>query len=238
MRILQKRRYLFAFIITAAIFFIGFFFGFLMDIQRADYFNNMNNMQKLDIRSLELQQQLLKDNTFKNQCSAFRFMFDKSIVELENSRDRLESYTEQSKVKQADFELLFREYTISQINFLSIAKNLKTACANSSDFVTVIYFYSDQATCPSCEKQAVVLDYYKMHLKQNVLIFAINEKLGSEEPLIELLKNVYNITVYPTLIIENDVHAGYVDKETMNTLLCEKYQSTENKNLICEQSLV
>ena len=234
MRIFQKRRYLFAFIITAAIFFIGFFFGFLMDIQRADYFNDMNSMQKLNIRSLELQQQLLKDNTFNDQCNAFRFMFDKAIVELENNRDRLENYNEQSKVKQADFELLFREYTISQINFLSIAKNLKSSCANSSDFVTVLYFYSDETTCPSCENQAVVLNYYKMNLKQNILVFAINEKLDQTEPLIELLKNVYNITEYPTLVVENDVHSGYIDKDAMGKILCETYQANETSGLVCE----
>jgi len=233
MRVFQKRRYLFAFIITAAIFFIGFFFGFLMDIQRANYFTDMNNVEKLNIRSLELQQQFLKDNTFKNQCSAFRFMFDKAIVELENNRDRLDNYNEQSKVKQADFELLMREYTISQINFLSIANNLKISCANSSDFVTVLYFYSDQATCPSCDNQATVLDYYKMHLKQNILIFAINEKLDKSEPLVALLKNVYNITSYPTLVVENDVYPGYVDKNAMDKILCDRYKANETRSLIC-----
>jgi hypothetical protein len=234
MRILQKRRYLFAFIITAAIFFIGFFFGFLMDIQRADYFNDMNNMQKLSIRSLELQQQLLKDNAFSNQCNALRFMFDKAIIELENNRDRLEKYNEQSKVKQAEFELLFREYTISQINFLSIAKNLKTSCVNSSGFVTVLYFYSDQKSCPSCENQAVALNYYKLHLKQNILIFAINEKLDKTEPLIELLKNVYNVTTYPTLVVENDVYAKYVDKDELGKILCNTYKMNETRSVICE----
>ena len=233
MRVFQKRRYLFAFIITAAIFFIGFFFGFLMDIQRANYFTDMNNIQKLNIRSLELQQQFLKDNTFQNQCTAFRFMFDKAIIELENNRDRLEKYNEQSNVKQADFDLLFREYTISQLNFLSIAKNLKTSCSNSSDFVTVLYFYSDQTTCPSCESQATVLDYYKMHLKQNVLIFAINEKLDKTEPLIELLKSVYNITSYPTLVVEDSVYPGYSDKDKLGKILCDDYKSNDTKSLIC-----
>lgn len=224
---------MFAFIITAAIFFIGFFFGFLMDLQRVNYFTDMNNVETLNIKSLELQQQLLKDNAFDNQCNAFRFMFDKAIVELENNRDRLENYNLQSKVKQADFDLLMREYTISQINFLSIAKNLKTSCANSSDFVTVLYFYSDQATCPMCENQATVLDYYKMHLKQNILIFAINEKMDKTEPLIALLKNVYNVTKYPTLVVENDVYSGYIDKDALNKILCGQYKSNDTRSLIC-----
>ena len=69
-------------------------------------------------------------------------MFDNSIIELENNRERLDNYNKQSKVKQGDFDLLLREYTISQINFWLIAKNLKSSCSNSSDFVTIIYFYS------------------------------------------------------------------------------------------------
>ena len=117
MRRFKKRRYIFAFLITAAIFFLGFFFGFVMDIQRISYFESVSNTNQLNLRSLQLQYELTKNLEAEDQCPAFKFMFDKYIIELENNRERLEIYSKQSKVIKEDFDFLRREYVISQLNF-------------------------------------------------------------------------------------------------------------------------
>ena len=233
MRVFDKKRYILAFIITIAIFFIGFFFGFMMDINRVNYFESTNTVDKLNLRSLQLQEELVKDSGFKDECTAFRFMFDKSIVELENNRERLETYNQQAKVKKEDFALLKREYTLSQINFWRVSKQLKASCTNSSDFVTVIYLYNDNAHCPDCESQGAVLTYYKMQLKQNILIFAINADMLENEPTVELIKNGYGITKYPGLIIEDKVYQEYQNKEQLKKILCEYYKTNETRSVIC-----
>jgi hypothetical protein len=233
MRPSNKRMYIFAFIITAAIFFLGFFFGFLMDLKRTDYFEQSNEINKLNIRSLQLQEDLMTDENFSNQCGAFRFMFDKTIVELENNRERLESYGRQAKVNTDKFDLLKREYVISQINFWRIAKKIKEVCPNSSDFVTLLYFFSDSSSCPVCDNQAAILTYYKNQLQQNILIFSINEKLADQEPIIQLMQQAYQVKVYPTLIILNDMYPKYVDKEELRTILCRYYTTNETRDKIC-----
>ncbi len=226
MRKVNKRRYLLAFIISAAIFFIGFFFGFLMDLQRINYFQEVNDVNQINIRSLQLQSEWVKSSTGPNQCAASRVIFNKAIIELEQNRERLELYDQQSKVRSTDFEMLKRQYTLSQINFLIIAKNLKEFCPNSSDFVTVIYFYSDNAKCPECADQATVLNYYKTLLKENLLIFAIDEQLESQEPIIGILKQTYGVSSYPTLVVGDTVLNTYVDKEKMRSILCTDYNAT------------
>lgn len=234
MREFNKRRYLLAFIVTAAIFLLGFFFGFVMDVNRINYFQQLNEEQKLNLRSLQLQYEIVKTGSVNNPCGAFRFMFNTFIVELENNRERLETYTLQAKIKKDEFSILQREYVLSQINFWYISKNLKESCPGESDFVTVIYFYSDKTACPSCDDQAAVLNYYKTKLKENLLIFALDERFESTEPIITLLKQSYNVTSYPTLIVNgNEIYTSVLNKETMGRVLCSKYLSQERKAIVC-----
>jgi hypothetical protein len=233
MRDMKKRRYLFAFIIAAALFFLGFFFGFIMDLKRVDYFDKMNADQQLNIRSLQLQYELLKGDGVQERCSAFRFLFDKYIVELENNRARLDSYSRQSEVVVEEFDILKRQYVLSQINFWYIARSFKEACPNSSDFVTALYFYSNNDICPDCENQATVLNYYKSLLKENLLIFSFDDQFSETEPLIGMIEGIYDVKNYPTLVVNNKAYSGFVAKENLSEILCQSYKSDELVKEIC-----
>jgi thiol-disulfide isomerase/thioredoxin len=101
--------------------------------------------------------------------------------------------------------------------------------------VTVIYFYSTNEKCPTCEKESAVLDYFKTQLKQNFLVFAIDEQFGEQEQLTELLKQTYNVTSYPTLIINGDnIYGEFVNKETLTNVVCNIYKTEDNRKIICE----
>jgi hypothetical protein len=233
MRDMKKRRYVLAFIIAAALFFLGFFFGFIMDLNRVSYFDQMNSEQQLNIRSLQLQYELLKGDGIQERCGAFRFLFDKYINELENNRARLDSYSKQSEVKVEEFDTLKRQYVISQINFWYIAMNFKEACPNSSDFVTILYFYSNNQVCPDCDSQATVLNYYKTILKDNLLIFSFDHQFSQTEPLIGLLEGIYSVKSYPTLVVNNKAHEGLLSKGNLSDILCAQYSSKNITDEIC-----
>jgi hypothetical protein len=233
MRDMKKRRYVLAFIIAAALFFLGFFFGFLMDLKRVDYFDQISSEQQLNLRSLQLQYELLQGDGIQDRCGAFRFLFDKFITELENNRARLDAYSKQSEVKTEDFDTLKRQYVLSQINFWHIAMNFKQACPNSSDFVTVLYFFSNNDICPDCEMQATVLNYYKSLLKENLLIFSFDDQFSQTEPLISMIEGIYDIKSYPALVVNDKTHSGLMAKENLSQILCEEYESEDIKKEIC-----
>jgi hypothetical protein len=233
MRDMKRRRYILAFIITAALFSLGFFFGFVMDLKRVDYFDKANSEQKLNIQSLQLQYELLKGDAVQDRCGAFKFLFDKYIIELEDNRARLDSYSKQSDVITADFETLKREYILSQINFWYISRNFRSSCPNSSDFITIMYFFSNNQKCPDCGAQGTVLDYYKSVLKQNLLIFSFDETFADKEPLIKMLEQIYDVKDYPTIVINNRAYPGFVGKENLSSILCSQYQNESIKNEIC-----
>ena len=219
MRDIKKRRYAMAFILTAAIFFLGFFFGFLMDLQRTDYFQVTNEQNKLNIQSLQLQNDLVQVGMTEDQCQGFRFLFDKAIEELEKNRERIEVYSQQANVAKDDFESLKRQYTISQLNFFVLSKKMEESCPGTADYVRVLYFYSNDKKCPQCESQANVLDYFKRQLKQNILIFALDEEFEAE-PTITLLKQTYNITTFPSIVVEDKPYREYVNEDTLRGIIC------------------
>jgi len=233
MRDMKRRRYLLAFVITAALFALGFFFGFMMDLKRVDYFDKLNSAQKLNIQSLQLQYELLKGDAVQDRCGAFKFLFDKYITELEQNRARLDSYSKQADIIASDFENLKREYVLSQINFWYISRNFKASCPNSSDFVTILYFFSNDQKCPDCGGQGEVLDYYKSVLKQNLLIFSFDETFADKEPLIKMLEQIYDIKDYPTIVVNSKAYTGFVRKENLTNILCSQYDSASIKNEIC-----
>ena len=234
MRPFQKRRYLMAFLLTAALFGLGFFFGFLIDLQRIDYFSSVNENQKMSLRSMQLQYELMDYLASEGQCDVLRKVFDTSALELDKNRVRIERYTQQSKIKKEEFEMTRREYVLSQIHFWRVSKKLKEHCPEQSDFITILYFFSDDKTCPECGRQEVILSYYKEQLKQNLLVFALDEKFDDKEPLISLLKQAYYIEEYPYLVIEEEKYSGLIREDELKSILCRLYNHKETRKPICD----
>ncbi len=233
MRKIEKRKYAIAFIITLAIFLLGFFLGFMMEVKRVDYFQTINDKQRLDLNSLRLQYELVQQEPFSESCGAFQVLFTRFMEDLENNRQRIESYYEQADVRKQDFESLKREYMLSQIKFWQVSRELKELCPEY-DFVTIIYFYSDDKSCPDCTTQADVLDYYKRVMKDDLLVFSIDETFRDKESLIDLFKATYNITEFPSLIIENKAYSGLVEKNKMKDVLCQEYSSARVRQTLCD----
>ncbi|PJE67119.1 hypothetical protein COU93_00480, partial [Candidatus Shapirobacteria bacterium CG10_big_fil_rev_8_21_14_0_10_36_6] len=98
MRKFEKRKYIVAFIITLAIFLLGFFLGFVMDLQRVNYFQEITEKQKLDLSSLQLQYELAQEEPFSESCGAFEVLFQRFMVDLEYNRQRIDNYQEQANV--------------------------------------------------------------------------------------------------------------------------------------------
>ncbi len=200
-----------------------------MDNERTKYFLSYNEVQKQNVRSMQLQFELNNLKIGSNQCAKTKSLFDYYLVELEDNRERLNTYVSQAKVTKDDFTILKRDYVLSQLNFWMLTEDMKENCPDNSNFTTVLYFYSSKEKCPSCADQGFNLDYYKVKLKTNLLIFAIDEEFSYQEPIIQILKDVYKITSYPTLIINGEKQEGFVDRDSLQEIFCNLESS---RNLI------
>lgn len=216
-REINKQIYVITAIITLGIFLLGLFLGLYVDSKRIQYIQNEGKQQRSDFNSLQLQYQFIDQLSSEKNCPAVLKTFDTSLKELEKTRERLEAYTEQSKIDKEDYEALRREYTIAQLNYFLLAKKAKEIC--DANISIILYFYAAKQDCPDCIEQGFVLDYLKRIYKDRLLIFALDGKM-TEEPMIELLMTSYGITTYPGLVIEDKTQNGFTEKNKVSELIC------------------
>ena len=220
-RSFSKRRYFLAALLTLMIFVLGLMLGLVIEAKRLAYIQQQAKQQELDFLSLQLQYQYVDQLGQEKNCPAVAKTFDAAIESLEMARTRLESYTQNANINREEFKLLQTDYTLAQIRYWLLAKRTRNLC--HTEFAITMYFFSDDKDCPQCNEQSFVLTYLKKRLKDKLLNFVIYEK--QNEPMVDILKKTYNITEYPTLIVEDKKFQGFTPKEEILKEVCKKYTS-------------
>ncbi|RMF55529.1 hypothetical protein D6745_02005 [Candidatus Woesearchaeota archaeon] len=230
MRTYNKKRYFLAFVLTVAVFLFGLLLGLVIEGKRVAYIEDKTKAQNLEFSSLQLQYQYIDQLSREENCEAVTKTFNEYIKTLEEARIRLENYKEDATLRSQEFDLLWRDYTIAQLRYWLLAKRTKEIC--DEDYVTVLYFYSTKKECPDCEEQAFVLTYFKKLLKDKILIFALDSNF-EQEPMISILKKTFEVSTYPTIVVQDEKFEGLVDKKELKEVLCSLYK-TENE--LCTES--
>lgn len=226
MRSLSKDKYVIAGAITVGVFLLGLFLGLAIEGKRVNYIESVSRKQNLDFSSLQLQYAFIDQLSQEKNCLAVQKTFEQNINNLESTRIRLENFDRDAKLNKNELELLKNEYILAQIRYWLLAERTRKLCG--SDIVSILYFFADEKECPDCDRQAFVLTYLKKKFKDKLLIFSFDSKFESE-PMISLLKKTYNVTSYPTIVIEGDAGNGFQDKNTILREICNYYkQKTED----------
>lgn len=225
-RTLSINRYIAAFVITLIIFFLGFVIGVFVDKIRADYTTSVIEQQKIESDSLQLQYFYLTAQNITENCPALRTIFNTNLNSLENAFSRLSNYKNRAVYKKDKFSLNYRQYALEEIKYWTLSDKIKASC--KEDIVRILFFFT--LDCDECVTQGFVLDYFKKLLGDKLLVFSFNSKLAEEEPLINTLIAQFNITKYPSLVIEDQRIEEFNDRDTLNRQICSHYI---NKPDIC-----
>ncbi len=216
----MKGKYLLAGFITALIFILGMLLGLVIEGKRADYIQNQGEAQKLDFISLQIQYQLISELSQQKNCPAVSATFDSYLKELMKTEERLIEYEKDATLNKKDFNVLKKEYVQAQVNYWMLAQKTKEICKN--DFITILYFYAPTEHCSDCDNQGFVLTYLKQKLQDKILIFSFDSTF-EDEPLIDMLIKTYNISEYPSLVIEENSTAGFHDSDAIMAKICPLY---------------
>lgn len=221
-------RYVVVAVITLTIFILGVSLGFIMDNQRLKWADFKNKEQKIDYESLQWQYLFLTSAENKGEvCILLRAALEKSIADLGESLEKVQNYRKQSPINQNEFEVIERTYLIDNLKYWLYAKKTKVECG--AQYLTILYFFSND--CPICPDQGIVLTYYKKKYEENLLVFPINLDFEKKETSVRILRNVYNITQLPSIVVENKKYEGLVQKEELGKIICSSFS---NKSL-CQQ---
>ena len=230
MRNLSKDKYIIAGAITLGVFLLGLFLGLAIEGKRVNYIESVSRMQNLDFSSLQLQYAFIDEMSQEKNCLAVQKTFEQNINNLESTRIRLENFDRDATLNKNEFDFLKNEYILAQIRYWMLAERTRKLCG--TDVASILYFFSDEKECQDCDKQAFVLTYLKKKFKDKLLVFSFDSQFESE-PMIPLLKKTYNVTSYPTIVIEGKSRTKFQDKDTILKEICSYYKDkTEDCNVI------
>lgn len=214
-RCFDWKRHLIALVLAILIFIIGLLIGSKLNSERIVFTEDFIKQQKADYESLQLQYNFL--NLDLSGCSGLSSALENNLRDLEDSRVKLESY---SKDVKEDFSVVEREYMLTEIRYWLLARQTKRAC--NTDAVSVLFFYDNNEVCKDCAAQGAILTKLKEDFKDKLLVFSLNSK--NDERMIGILKRSYNVTVTPSLIVEDRRVDGLVELEKLKNLICSYYK--------------
>lgn len=220
-RSFRRGRYVVAFLLTLAVFIIGLLLGFFVSDQRSSSITDVSRSQRLDYDSLQLQYLYISSFVQQKNCDAALKALDKSLSDLENTRLKLESYISTPFGGNREFELLKREYILGEVRYWLFLRQTEDIC--KKDSVSMLYFYSNEE-CPDCGTQGMILTYLKDKFRERLLVFALDYDFA-EEPMLGILRDSYNVTSVPTIVIRDRKFEGLKTKEELTSLMCSYYQS-------------
>lgn len=224
MRNIRKDKYAVALVITVMVFTLGFLLGNFFDNYKRDYVQEVTKQQELEFTSLQLQYLYLESVQGTEKCPALYQTLENNIRTLAPTLNQMMDYEKSKNINSTNYLFLKRQYLLSNLKYWLLSEELKKTC--SGDSVTVLYFFSNN--CEIClESQGVILSNLKQAFEDKLLIFAIDSDF-TEEPMVTLLKNKYNITAYPTLVINDRKFAQYMSRTELLEKICPKYMDKEN----------
>ena len=204
--------YLITLMITAIIFISGIYFGSFLNKMKVSELQNM--VSDLEEKRTEQELNLLLANYLPNRsCDIMNYEAEEMIPQINELARKVTFYEETKKFEEKDYEETKRNYMINLIKYWLYLENLKTNC--DLNITTLIYFYSNK-NCELCEDQGIILDYMKNKHKNDLMIFALDTDVNLNS--IKMIMRSYNITKFPSIVIDGQLYQGFVDKETMENI--------------------
>ena len=210
------KRHILAFVITLLIFSVGILLGSKLSNDRIEFTKTDIERQQVEYESLQLQLLYLTGQEGKN-CEVLLNTLERNIYDLENSRIKLENYIQGQE--GGDYQTIKRDYMLTEIRYWLLANEAKEVCAN--DLATVLYFYETTDSCFDCSAQGYILTYLKSIFGDKLLVFSLD--VNFNEPMVQILKENYEIEELPTVIVGGKVFSGLTKKEELINELCLFY---------------
>ncbi len=209
-RKLNIRKYVTAFVITAAIFATAMFINNFFNDRRTEQIRDIQDGISIDILSLETQFELLAERSCKD-------IAENTVLSLElASLARKLSYMEKSLgTDNPEVIQLKRFYSLLEIKDLLLMKRVAEKC--DLEPVFLLYFYSNDDDCKDCRRQGYVLtELAKKYPKLRIYSFEYNLDLAVVKTLISLREVKGEL---PAIVIEDDVYNGYKSVEEIEEII-------------------
>jgi hypothetical protein len=208
-RKINKQRYLLAFFIAAGIFVIGLLVGIVLNEAKFSQINDVEQDLRTKLFDFELQYLLMSERPCELRemggISEELYRLTDILTELEG--DLGKNNPTVSKLKEY--------YTLLEIRHWLFLKEIKKECY--TDYDLFLYFYSnDEEECDECDRQGYVLTYLRKKYP-SVRVYSFDIHL--DNPSLNILKQIYNVTKVPTIVKDEKVYDHFMDRNEIEKLV-------------------
>lgn len=134
--------------------------------------------------------------------------------------DKIESYRQLSQEYMSDpyYIQQKRKFNRQEVLYLSLLSQIRQKCSLNQSIV--MYFYRNGKVCTQCDQQSFVLTHINQKMDEEVAVFSFDADL--DLPSVNVLMANYNVTTFPSIVIEGETYPGLRDSPEVERILCEK----------------
>ena len=196
---ISKTKYLAVFATTTLIFVIGLIIGNQISAIKLENIDELSENLKIDTMAIELQYLLVSEEP----CKTFNSTpLTEELYEIGTKLD----YMENRLGNDNPSVLQMKEYySMLELRHWLFVKKTKKECEINRTYI--LYFYSNEGDCQTCEEQGYVLSYlHKKYPEMNIYSFDIN----IDNVALNTIKRAYNVVTAPTLLINDKNYEGFM----------------------------
>ncbi len=194
-RKISMNMYLTAFVLTVLVFSLGIYVGMVID---------ENAKMKVENELLELEQELYLSSILillEEETGEFCPIYSEKLEAVDSERELIGDRLEYLETVRGvyDLELKERYYYLEFENYL-LMKKMQKDCGG--DYVLVLFFYDDGE---ESKTQGETLDEFRAG-NGNVKVFSVDG--NSDSAVVEVFRGQYNISFYPTIVLDGERLSG------------------------------
>lgn len=216
---IKKRLFLYAFILTLVLFIGLVLLNRFMDNHREQFIEN--GLQDVVNNANELQTMLLMGDVYGEKMTCL--IFSEKLKKLDKSVWTLGLKIDEYRVASQDFlenPWYLEQKTVfnqQEVLYLSLLKRSKQKCGFTTPII--LFFYQNSDDCKKCDDQSFVLGDINRKAGTEVSIFSFD--IDRNLTTVNLLKDFYDITDLPCLVIEDKKYCGMQDNAMILSTLCQ-----------------
>lgn len=228
----NKDRTVIVLLLTIVVFFLGIAVASLLNVQKLDHIADLSKELQQKSLELEVEYSILEENlcSSKDVLSLTDELYD--LSEKASYMENMYGYDDERIIELKSY------YFALEAKHWLLAKNRNEVCGadNYTDKMnssTILYFYSNEKDCDSCEEQGVVLSYLRRkYTDLKVYSFDINYNSS----IVSVLKSVYDVHSSPAIVLNEETLIGFKDVDELIGLANAKdnvslVNSTDELNL-------
>lgn len=211
------------FLITSGIFIIGFFLGSMIEGALTSDLDAKTAAVENSIQEIELEGLILAGSSHNQSCVFLNDIVRRTNNNLDDLAGQIAAYDEDRIIFTNDDVINLKgKYTNLLIKSWLLQSNVEENCGKNT--VSILYFYDRE--CADCLVQGNILTALKSEFEENVMIFPFDRSLGLST--VDLLESSYNVTVYPSIVVEGSMYGGITKFQDLKNYVCSVIPGDEN----------